>query len=151
GADFADVISVKSWDVSLGDPQHARALPGLVEPQWDDEHNQFVLTDEDGFARTQVILSQRGRMDGSTVAYDIALEPRERWELRIDVVPSPVEGPPRQPHAVARAFGDERSRVHDSLEVWQLRVPQIRASWDDIRHTFGQSVNDLAALRMRTD
>ena len=151
GADFADVISVKEWDFSLGDPKHARPLPDPVEPRWDEENNQFVLTDPEGFARTQVILSERGEMNGHGIAYDVALDPRERWELRIDVVPSPVEGPTRQPRAVERAFGDERSRVHDSLEVWQLRVPQIRASWDGLKHAFGQSVNDLACLRMRTD
>src|SRR5436190_2742728 len=53
--------------------------------------------------------------------------------------------------AVERGFGTERSRVHDSLEVWQLRVPQIRGTWDGLRNAFGQSVNDLASLRMRAD
>ena len=150
-SDFADIISVKDWDFTLGNPEHARPLPEPVEPRWEDEHNQFVLTDEEGFARTQVILSRRGEMNGNGVVYDVLLEPRERWELRIDVLPSPIDGPPRPPHAVKRDFGAERSRVRDSLEVWQLRVPQIRASWDGMKHAFRQSVNDLAALRMRTD
>jgi glycogen debranching enzyme len=39
--------------------------------------------------------------------------------------------------------------VRDSLSAWQLRVPQIRASWDDLSHAFAQSVSDLASLRMR--
>ncbi|MEN3340704.1 MAG: hypothetical protein V7644_108 [Actinomycetota bacterium] len=150
-SDFADIISVKQWDFTLGDPRHAEPLPEAVEPQWDEEHNQFVLVDGEGFARTQVILSKAGDVNGGGIAYEVALEPRERWELRVDVVPSPVDGPPRPPRAVERAFGDERSRVHDSLEVWQLRVPQLRATWDGLKHAFGQSVNDLAALRMRTD
>ena len=151
GADFADVISVKEWDFTLGDPQHATPLPDPVEPEWDGENNQFVLTDDDGYVRTQVILSRRGEPNGTGVVYEVSLAPRERWELRIDVVPSPPDGPPRQPGAVERGFGTERSRVHDSLEVWQLRVPQIRGTWDGLRNAFGQSVNDLASLRMRAD
>jgi Glycogen debranching enzyme len=51
---------------------------------------------------------------------------------------------------VERHFGEERARVAESVAAWELRVPQIRASWNELRQTFGQSVNDLAALRMRT-
>src|SRR5436190_1465413 len=105
GADFADVISVKEWDFTLGDPQHATPLPDPVEPEWDGENNQFVLTDDDGYVRTQVILSRRGEPKGTGVVYEVSLAPRERWELRIDVVPSPPDGPPRQPGAVERVFG----------------------------------------------
>jgi glycogen debranching enzyme len=149
--DFADIISVKEWDFSLGDPVHARPLPDPVEPRFDDLHNQFLLTDPDGFGHTQVLFSERGRTESGRVEYDVQLAPRETWRLRVDVVPRPDGEEERPPHAVARHFGDERSRVQDSLEVFQLGVPQIRASWDQLKHTFGQSVNDLAALRMRTE
>ena len=42
-------------------------------------------------------------------------------------------------------------RVRDSLAAWQLRVPQLRTTWDALGHSFGQSVNDLASLRMQSD
>jgi glycogen debranching enzyme len=149
GADFADIISVKQWDFSLGDPSHAQPLPEPVTPQLDDAHNQFVLTDREGFGRTQVILSRRGAIHGRGVAYDVLLQPRERWELRIDVVVGSPDKSESAPPAAERHFGDERARVQESLDAWQLRVPQIRAGWDILHHAFGQSVNDLAALRMR--
>ena len=60
GADFADIMSVKEWDFSLGDPVHAKPLPDPVEAEPDGERNQYLLTDRDGFGRTQVILSKRG-------------------------------------------------------------------------------------------
>src|SRR5207237_10543902 len=50
-----------------------------------------------------------------------------------------------------RRFGEEKGRVRESLVAWQLRVPQIRTSWDPLRHAFQQSVADLASLRMRSD
>jgi glycogen debranching enzyme len=149
-SDFADIISVKEWDFSLGDPVHARSLPEPVPPRYDDLHNQFLLTDPDGFGHTQVVFSERGRAEDSHVVHDVRLAPRETWELRIDIVPRPHDEQERQVEAITRHFGEERSRVQDSLAVWQLGVPQIRADWDRITHTFGQSVNDLAALRMRT-
>jgi glycogen debranching enzyme len=149
-ADFADIISVKEWDFSLGDPTHAKPLPAPVEPRYDGGHNQFVLVDPDGFGQTQVIFSQRGSTNGTGVSYDVTLAPRETWELRIDVGLDANGDGERTPQVVERHFGEERMRVSDSVAAWQLRVPQIRASWNDLRQTFGQSVNDLAALRMRT-
>jgi glycogen debranching enzyme len=149
-ADFADIISVKEWDFSLGDPKHARSLPRPVHAEYAEENNQVVLVDPEGFGRTQVILSERGDMTDSGVGYDLTLAPRETWSLRVDVGLSTDGGPSRAPHVVESHFGDERARVAESVTAWELRVPQLRATWNDLRQTFGQSVNDLAALRMRT-
>ena len=149
-ADFADIISVKEWDFSLGDPTNAQALPDPVIAQYDETHNQFVLADRDEYGQTQVIFSERGAPNGGGVVYDLTLGPRETWGLRIDVGLGTNGDDERSPQVVERHFGEERARVSDSVSAWQLRVPQMRASWDVLRHTFGQSVNDLAALRMRT-
>jgi glycogen debranching enzyme len=148
GADFADILSVKEHDFAFGDPLHARALPDLAPARYDPEHNQFVIEDPEDKLRTQIILSQRGVVNGSGVAFPVELDPRQRWEVRIDVVPVP-EGEVLVPHTVERRFGDERERVRDSLAAWQLRVPQLRAEWAELGQSFGQSVSDLAALRMR--
>jgi glycogen debranching enzyme len=56
-----------------------------------------------------------------------------------------------QRHLAERRLGEERAMVHESLSIWSLRVPQLRATWDALRHTFDHSVADLAALRMRGD
>ena len=98
-------------------------------------------------AQTQVILSRRGEVDGVTVVYGLDLEPRERWDLRLDIVPL-LDGPQVVPRMAERRFGDELARVRESLAAWQLRVPQLRATWDDLAHSFGRSVSDLASLRM---
>jgi glycogen debranching enzyme len=149
-ADFADIFAVKDYDFALGDPQHAKPLPPPALIRYEEEHHQFVLTDESGFpAQTQVIFS-RPRTSGvdGTVTYRIELEPRERWDLLIDIVPAP-EGEHVVPKLAQRRFGDEIARVRESLAAWQLRVPQLRASWDDLAYSFGRSVSDLASLRMR--
>ena len=41
------------------------------------------------------------------------------------------------------------AHIRESLSAWHLRVPQLRADWDDLQHTVGQSVADLASLRIR--
>ena len=88
-------------------------------------------------------------MNGSSITYAVELAARERWEVRIDVVPI-ADGDEVVPRVVERRFGEERGRVRDSLAAWQLRVPQLRADWDELARSFSQSVSDLASLRMRS-
>jgi glycogen debranching enzyme len=149
GNDFADILTVKAHDSEFGN-ENPDPLPDLVKPRYDGEHNQFVLEDAENGARTQVILSQRGETRDGGVTYRIELGPRETWELQLDVVPV-VDGQELSPRLVERRFGDELVHVRDSLAAWQLRIPQLRAEWDDLQHAFAQSVSDLASLRIRSN
>jgi glycogen debranching enzyme len=150
GCDFADIMSVKEHDFALGDPLNAPPLPPPVEPRYDEENNQFLLVDPEGEARTQVLLSQRGTLNGSGIEYEVALEPKHTWDLQLDVVPL-VNMAELAPRLVERRFGDELVHVRDALAAWQLRVPQLRSGWDDLARSFSQSVADLASLRMRSE
>jgi glycogen debranching enzyme len=152
GNDFADIFAVKEYDFALGDPERARPLPAAVPPVYEESDNQFVIAvkEENFHGLTQVVLSERGEASDSRVTYRVELEPRESWRLRADVIPS-AEGMPIAAEIVERRFGDELARVRDSLAAWRLRVPQLRSSWDELVHTFGQSVADLSSLRMDED
>ncbi|MEZ5102234.1 MAG: glycogen debranching N-terminal domain-containing protein [Thermoleophilia bacterium] len=150
-SDFADVFRVKEYDFALGDPRHARPLPPSVEPRHDAGANALVFVDPGAYpGRTQVLLSRAGRIDGGRVSFDVALAPRGRWELRVDVVPAPDGREPSR-GVVERRFGEELARVRESLAAWHLRVPQLRTSWDELAHAFSRSVADLASLRMDAD
>jgi glycogen debranching enzyme len=151
GSDFADIFAVKDHDFALGDPLRAPPLPEVHHGEFDRTRNQFVVSDDGELPlKTQVIFSRPGDADDSSMRYRLALEPRERWDLHIDVFPLP-DGEQVAPRFAERRFGEEVGRVRDSLSAWQLRVPQIRASWDVLSHAFGQSVADLASLRMRSN
>jgi len=147
--DFADIMSVKEHDFALGDPLR-RARSGPVVPRFDREHNQFVFEEADGEdeLRTQVIVSQPGEVNASGVVWKLELAPRESWHVASTSFPSWTA---RRSSSRGRssALGEERGRVRESLAAWELRGPQIRASWDQLGHSFTQSVADLAALRMR--
>jgi glycogen debranching enzyme len=150
-ADFADIFAVKDYDFALGDPMRAKPLPDPRPVEFDTERNQFLISDDGELPlKTQVIFSERGEVDGSTIKFHLALDPRERWDLHVEVFALP-HGEPMAPRFAELRFGEEVGRVRDSLAAWQLRVPQLRASWDALSHSFGQSVSDLASLRMRSD
>ena len=151
GADFADIITVKEHDFALGHPATARPLPPAAAARFDPGANQLVLEEAaNGSAKTQVLFSQPGEVDDSCVRFALQLAPRQQWELRVDVVTS-LSGSEEPRHAIEHHFGEEREHVRESLEAWHLRVPRLRTASDDLRHSFAQSVADLAALRMRTD
>jgi glycogen debranching enzyme len=148
GSDFADIFTVKAFDSALGDPLRA-ILPELVPAFYDEGENEFVFASPDDYTgRTQVLLSLRGEVEAGTVRYRVALAPRERWQLRVDVIAA-QEGDGMVPRVAERHFGDELARVRESLAAWQLRVPQLRSTWDNLGHAFSRSVSDLASLRMR--
>jgi glycogen debranching enzyme len=150
GTDFADIMSVKSHDFALGDPLRAPPLPPLVPSDYDEARNQFLLIDRDDPAiRTQIVLSQRGEAADSSMRYRLDLAPRESWEVHVDIFAS-FEDEDVTTRLAQRRFGEELGRVRDSLAAWRLRVPQIRASWDDVADAFVQSVSDLASLRIRS-
>jgi glycogen debranching enzyme len=147
--DFADIISVKEWDFSLGDPIHAKPLPAPVEALFDEENDHFMLVDREGGARTQVLLSRRGTPKVGGASFEVTLEPAGRWDVRIHVIPLPASAAEHLPNFVERRFGEERRRVRESLAIWKLTVPQLVASPDGFSDTFSRSVADLASLRMR--
>ena len=146
-SDFADIFAVKNYDFALGDPDTAAPLPLPAETRYEEAENQFVLDDDAGTARTQVILSERGHVEPGKIRYWIELGPRQTWDLGFDVVPS-ISGDEVRPHLARQRFGEERERVEASLAAWNLRVPRLRASWDDLDRVFPRSVADLASLRL---
>jgi glycogen debranching enzyme len=149
GTDFADIFTVKAYDFALGDREHAPPVPSLVPPTYEPQNHEFLLAD-DSACLTQVLLSEAGEVEGGTVRYHVALEPREKWRLRVDVILA-ADGLRTAPERAERTFGDELTRVRESLSAWHLRVPQVRASWEQLSHSFNQSVADLASLRMDED
>ncbi len=113
--DFADILSVKEHDFALGNPLHAQPLPPRKSARYDEDGKQFVIEDDgDVPLKTQVVLSREGEVADSAVRYRIALDPRERWELHVDVFPV-ADGELVTPRFAERRFGEEVGRVRDSL------------------------------------
>ena len=148
GNDFADIFAVKDYDFALGRPAEADPLPPPVSPEYDASDNHVSLTDPGDFqGLTQIFFSEQGEVDGSVIRYPIALEPGERWRLRVDITAA-ADGFRTVPQQAEREFGEELARVRSSLTAWRMSVPQLRASWEPLSEAFDQSVADLASLRM---
>jgi len=145
-ADFADIISVKLHDFALGDPENAPDLPPPAPSTYDEARRQILIVDPAGDLRTRVVLSQVGRVGDGAVAFDLSLDPHERWDLNVDVLPALNS----ETEADFGEFDEERETLGDVVAAWTLRVPRVRGGWESLRRAFDRSIADLAALRMRT-
>jgi glycogen debranching enzyme len=144
-SDFADIISVKHHDFSLGDPELAQELPAPAPATYDEGRNQLSIVDPRGDLGTRLVFSQPGRLDDGAVAFALSLEPHERWGVTIDVIPwleSDLE--------TLGELDDEQETAGEVVAAWTLRVPRVRGGWESLRRAFDRSIGDLAALRMRT-
>jgi len=144
-ADFADIISVKLHDFSLGDPEHAQPLPPPAPTTYDEGRRQLSITDPRGDCGTRLVFSKSGEPRGNAMTFPLSLDPHERWDLTVDVLPW-LEGD----LATVEQLDDERETVGDVVAAWTLRVPRVRGGWESLRRAFDRSIADLAALRMRT-
>ncbi len=144
-SDFADIISVKHHDFSLGDPELAQELPPSAPTTYDEARRQVSIVDPKGDLGTQLVFSKAGRLDGTAMTFALALEPHERWDLSVDVHPW-------LDHELEtfEELDDERESAGDVVAAWTLRVPRVRGGWESLRRSFDRSIGDLAALRMRT-
>ena len=144
-ADFADIISVKLHDFSLGDPEHAQPLPPPAPATHDEARRQVSIVDPRGDLGTRLVFSKPGASTAERMTFALALEPHERWD---SASTSAVAG--RRRLETVEQLDDERETVGDVVAAWTLRVPRVRGGWESLRRAFDRSIADLAALRMRT-
>ena len=146
-ADFADIISVKLHDFSLGDPALAQPLPPPAPAVTDESGQRISIVDPRGDIGTRLSFSKPGRLDGNTMTFPLALDPHEQWDVTVDIVPWLVEESKAE---AGEQLADELETVGDVVSAWTLRVPRVRGGWESLRRAFDRSIADLAALRMRT-
>jgi glycogen debranching enzyme len=144
--DFADIFAVKQYDFALGDPLHARPLPPAGEARFED--GGFVLASADGYpGRTEVFFSEPATVNGRVARFDVSLEPRGEWSLRMDVLPAP-DGDGAGRRATERRLAQALGHTADAAAAWRLRLPKLEASLADLRGTYVRSTADLASLRL---
>ncbi len=147
-SDFADILSIKQHDFALGDPVHATSLPDPAALAGDGDGHSARLADPSGAWSTRIHSSREGRVRDSALRYELRLAAHEEWDVRLTFQACAGHEPPerrRRPHH----FGEQRARISRSLRAWNMQVPRLVATWDDLERAYARSVADLAALRLR--
>jgi glycogen debranching enzyme len=103
----------------------------------------------DTFRRDTVIeFSETFTIGPERAQVELHLEPRGSWRTCIDVVPVRDGELNRLEHG-DRTFGNPKPDMPTSFEQWMTQAPRLDTDNDVLRHTYRQSLIDLAALRFR--
>ncbi len=137
-ADFADIFEVKDGIEKRG-------------KRWV-ETGDGELTlwyEREGFRRgTRLVFDHPGDLEANSIRFAFTLPPRGRWALCVDVR-CMVDGEERAPRAGHGGFGRLEPQMPMTLEEWMEDAPSLETDHDGLRHTYRQSLLDLAALRFR--
>ncbi len=141
GADFADLFQVKD---------QVRPRGGTRRTAHDDEHCllSFEYRHHDFKAAAQIHSTERGRIEGDDLVFDLKLAPRASWMTSIRVVVH-LEDAVLEP--VHEEFGESEREASRVLAKWKDEVPRIQTTSDLVEHAYRKSVIDLAALRLHAE
>ena len=138
GADFADLFEVKDHIPKRG---QQRAELG--------ESRVTLIYTHDQFRRDTVIeFSETFAVGPDQAQVEVHLDPRGSWRTCIDVFPV-IDGELNRLEHGDRTFGNPKPDMPTSFEQWMAQAPTLDTDNDVLRHTYRQSLIDLAALRFR--
>lgn len=139
GFDFADLFEVKD-----------NRFAG-VGRRWAERQSDGIVAwyEHEGFRRgTRIQVSSTGTLEEASIRFDLNLPARGRWQARIDVIP--ILGQDERPcRAGTEPAAIQSPRLPDSVQLWMADAPVLESDVDACRHTYRQSLLDLAALRFR--
>ncbi len=138
GSDFADLFEVKD------------RIPKQGQQRTELDHSRVTLIyTHDHYRRDTVIeFSEIFSVGPDRARFELHLEPRGSWRTCIDVVPV-IDGELKRLEHGGRTFGNPKPDMPTSFEQWMAQAPTLETDNDVLRHTYRQSLIDLAALRFR--
>jgi glycogen debranching enzyme len=137
-ADFADLFEVKRDQAKRG---AFSIRPG--------DRRLTLVYERGGFRReTEVGVDRPCQVSADGLRFELRLAPHERWRACLDVTCT-VDGRRDPPRKRRDDLGQLHPDMPMSLGEWHRRCPRLETSWDPLRHTYRQSLTDLAALRFR--
>jgi glycogen debranching enzyme len=139
GSDFADIFEFR-----LTDRDHGGSTSVELGEQM-----MTIWHDRGGHRRgTRVAWSAPARIGDGVIEFEIALAPRGEWGTCLDIS-CIVEGQEHQPRVGHGGLGKLEPQMPRTLKDWLADAPALETDADRVRHTYRQSLIDLAGLRFR--
>ena len=138
GSDFADLFEVKDRSPKRGQLRTELGPSQVTLIYTRDQYRRDTVIE---FSETFAVGPERAHLD-------VRLEPRGQWQTCIDVFPV-VDGEVNRLEHGDRTFGNPKPDMPTSFEQWMAQAPTLETDNDVLRHTYRQSLIDLAALRFR--
>jgi glycogen debranching enzyme len=142
-ADFADLFEIKEKQLTK---------KGTISRRVHSQRVELIYQRED-FERRTIVNAEGARLSQGAAEFLLRLGPAESWSRTLQVTFKSV-APRAEPAAVSGPPSSEVKRPQvmshrDRMDAWLEAAPEVRASWDSLRHTYERSLRDLAALRLQ--
>ena len=143
--DFADIFEVKSKQV---------IRKGHVNTVWELENRQLISRYEhEGFIRSLISSFVESNCEpiynNGRVSFGVDLGPGAVWHSMVEHRFVEDETVSRAPERKFNAVPQCRSDAEDELANWKKMTTSLTSANEDIYRVFKQSVDDMAALRLR--
>ncbi|MFI5420922.1 MAG: glycogen debranching N-terminal domain-containing protein, partial [Nitrososphaerales archaeon] len=161
--DFLDLFEVKE-KVFADKPDMGKNAAVQIEPprpvkrEFFDMENAFNFTwtdEKTGFAaQTVVWFSEKGVVKDNKITFDLNLAPSGgNFHVVMGIAPF-LGDERRKPGEITREQISERAvlnyreKMESAKASWRLHVPQLQTRWDELRHSYYQSLIGLIALQI---
>lgn len=137
-AEFADLYEVKQ----------VRDQRGRT---WAEVDGQEVTLwyEHGGYRRgTRIACEEPAIVGDNAIRWQVSLGPREEWQTCIDVCVV-IDGRPVSLRAGHGGIGHLQPNMPLSLAEWMADAPTLETSFDTLKHTYRETLVNLAALRYR--
>jgi glycogen debranching enzyme len=139
-ADFADVLEAQQQ------PQRQESDSTAVERA---ERAVTLRYDRDGFRRSTIIaFSEAGQVSEGAAVFEVQVPPHGQWQTCVDISCGSDEGE-RKPLLRCGSFRGGEPEMPLSLDEWFACAPELETDDPALARTYGQSLLDLASLRIR--
>jgi glycogen debranching enzyme len=137
--DFADIFEIKE-----GGPR-PREIVRRHDETW-----MTMSYSRERFSRAVTIsTSLPARIDGSSLHYELALEPREQWTVDLTVSPGAEQpGASFSPRLARGSFDLALAGGRAKLADWLAAAPTLDSDSSTLSQLYHASLSDLAALRL---
>jgi glycogen debranching enzyme len=143
--DFADIFEVKAKRV---------IRKGHVTTTWSPDDRQLISSYEhDGFVRSLISVfvnsSDAPIYNNGRISFDVDLAPRAAWRGALEHTFVESETSSRASQRKFHVVHHCRNAAENALENWKKSATSLTSANEDIYRLFKQSVEDMAALRLR--
>ncbi len=139
--DFADVMEAQQ-EGTVERGRYSADVGAHVVTLWQERN---------GYRRgTSIRFRRRGRLQRDRVVFDLSLRPGESWKTCVDVTPI-APGRLRRPLLRCGSSASPLQGYRSASREWFEEAPSVEADWDPLTHIYRQSLQDLAALRIRPE
>lgn len=115
---------------------------------WTDPKTNFKTKTMLRFSQSGVFWRGTNDLDShDRIAFSISLKPKDTFQTRVSITML-IGDEGERPNYTKNSFEKQEQMIRGTIANWNLHIPHLETSWDNLKHSYYQSMLDLLFLRM---